>query len=93
MKDQVSIRRRTTRVSDLELEQFLRSEIAKKMLMIDEGEFADTLRRIRDSVSTIEGRTKIYSSVFESEEDLEERLESMLKEDLDLIDLLQIVSV
>lgn len=93
MKDQVSIRRRTTRVSDSELEQFLRSEIAKKMLIIDEGEFVDKLRSIRESVGTIEGRTKIYSSVFESEEDLEERLESMLQEDLDLIDLLQIVSV
>ena len=42
MKDQVSIKRRTTRVSDAELEQFLRSELAKKMLIIDEGEFVDT---------------------------------------------------
>lgn len=93
MKDQVSIRRRTTRVSDDELEQFLRSELAKKMLIIDEGEFVDTLRDIRRSVETIKGRVKIHSSLFESEDDLAERLEDLLKDDLDLIDLLQIVSV
>lgn len=93
MKDQVSIRRRTTRVSDAELEQFLRSELAKKMLIIDEGEFVDTLRDIRRSVETIKGRVKIHSSLFESEDDLVERLEDLLKDDLDLIDLLQIVSV
>ena len=93
MKDQVSIRRRTTRVSDAELEQFLRSELAKKMLIIDEGEFVDTLRDIRRSVETIKGRVKIHSSLFESEDDLAERLEDLLKDDLDLIDLLQIVSV
>lgn len=93
MKDQVSIRRRTTRVSDAELEQFLRSELAKKMLIIDEGEFVDTLRDIRRSVETIKGRVKIHSSLFESEDDLVERVEDLLKDDLDLIDLLQIVSV
>lgn len=93
MKDQVSIRRRTTRVSDAELEQFLRSELAKKMLIIDEGEFVDTLRDIRRSVETIKGRVKIHSNLFESEDDLVERLEDLLKDDLDLIDLLQIVSV
>ena len=93
MKDQVSIRRRTTRVSDDELEQFLRSELAKKMLIIDEGEFVDTLRDIRGSVETIKSRVKIHSSLFESEDDLAERLEDLLKDDLDLIDLLQIVSV
>ena len=93
MKDQVSIRRRTTRVSDSELEQFLRSELAKKMLIIDEGEFVDTLRDIRGSVETVKSRVKIHSSLFESEDDLAERLEDLLKDDLDLIDLLQIVSV
>lgn len=93
MKDQVSIRRRTTRVSDAELEQFLRSELAKKMLIIDEGEFVDTLRDIRRSVETVKGRVKIHSSLFESEDDLVERVEDLLKDDLDLIDLLQIVSV
>lgn len=93
MKDQVSIRRRTTRVSDSELEQFLRSELAKKMLIIDEGEFVDTLRDIRGSVETIKSRVKIHSSLFESEDDLAERLEDLLKDDSDLIDLLQIVSV
>lgn len=93
MKDQVSIRRRTTRVSDAELEQFLRSELAKKMLIIDEGEFVDTLRDIRSSVETVKGRVKIHSSLFESEDDLVERVEDLLKDDLDLIDLLQIVSV
>ena len=93
MKDQVSIKRRTTRVSDAELEQFLRSELAKKMLIIDEGEFVDTLRDIRRSVETIKGRVKIHSSLFESDDDLVERVEDLLKDDLDLIDLLQIVSV
>lgn len=93
MKDQVSIRRRDTRVSDEELEQFLRSELSKKMLMIDEGEFADDLRKIRESFDYDKSRTKIYLDFFESEKDLLERLESVLEDDLDVIDYLQIVSV
>ena len=78
MKDQVSIRRRDTRVSDEELEQFLRSELAKKMLMIDEGEFVDDLRKIRESFASDKSRIKIYLDFFESEKDLQERLESVL---------------
>lgn len=93
MKDQVSIRRRDTRVSDEELEQFLRSELSKKMLMIDEGEFVDDLRKIRESFDYDKSRTKIYLDFFESEKDLLERLESVLEDDLDVIDYLQIVSV
>lgn len=93
MKDQVSIRRRDTRVSDEELEQFLRSELSNKMLMIDEGEFADDLRKIRESFDYDKSRTKIYLDFFESEKDLLERLESVLEDDLDVIDYLQIVSV
>ena len=93
MKDQVSIRRRDTRVSDEELEQFLRSELAKKMLMIDEGEFVDDLRKIRESFASDKSRAKIYLDFFESEKDLLERLESVLEDDLDVIDYLQIVSV
>ena len=93
MKDQVSIRRRDTRVSDEELEQFLRSELAKKMLMIDEGEFVDDLRKIRESFASDKSRSKIYLDFFESEKDLLERLESVLEDDLDVIDYLQIVSV
>lgn len=93
MKDQVSIRRRDTRVSDEELEQFLRSELSKKMLMIDEGEFVDDLRKIRESFDYDKSRTKIYLDFFESEKDLLERLESVLEDDLDMIDYLQIVSV
>lgn len=93
MKDQVSIRRRDTRVSDEELERFLRSELSKKMLMIDEGEFADDLRKIRESFDYDKSRTKIYLDFFESEKDLLERLESVLEDDLDVIDYLQIVSV
>lgn len=93
MKDQVSIRRRDTRVSDEELEQFLRSELAKKMLMIDEGEFVEDLRNIRESFTSDKSRIKIYLDFFESEKDLLERLESVLKDDLDVIDYLQIVSV
>lgn len=93
MKDQVSIRRRDTRVSDEELEQFLRSELSKKMLMIDEGEFVDDLRKIRESFNNDKSRTKIYLDFFGSEKDLLERLESVLEDDLDVIDYLQIVSV
>lgn len=93
MKDQVSIRRRDTRVSDEELEQFLRSELTKKMLTIDEGAFVDTLRKIRESVATDKRRTKLYLDFFESERDMSERLESVLDDDLDLVDYLQIVSV
>ena len=93
MKDQVSIRRRDTRVSDEELEQFLRSELAKKMLMIDEGEFVEDLRKLRESFTSDKSRTKIYLDFFESEKDLLERLESVLEDDLDVIDYLQIVSV
>ena len=93
MKDQVSIRRRDTRVSDEELEQFLRSELTKKMLMIDEGAFVDTLRKIRESVAADKRRTKLYLDFFESERDMSERLESVLDDDLDLVDYLQIISV
>lgn len=93
MKDQVSIRRRDTRVSDEELEQFLRSELTKKMLTIDEGAFVDTLRKIRESVATDKRRTKLYLDFFESERDMSERLESVLDDDLDLVDYLQIISV
>ena len=94
MKDIVNDLKRDTRVSGEDVERFLEQEVATKILEIDQGNFSDDLRQIRDSLQIKNlGRMK-FSNDLGSSESLKAKLKEIDVSETDsIVEILKIVKV